>query len=292
MLDMKRVGKNIKAARAKKNMTQLELADIVGVSYQAVSNWERGNTMPDITKIPDIAKALDIKIEDILGDEKKSKAVSKVVEEKQELLTTEEITDIAPILPPQIIKENINNSERDNKLNIKALVELAPYLDEEFLDDLIKEIDVTQIKELVELAPYLSEDALMDIARRLGTTDAKDIVDFAPYLPDEAFTEIASKLTITNIEDLVELAPYMPEEALDEFVKKTDDDKLEELEDIVCYLSEETLDAIADKAISSGKVKSIVKFAPYFEDNTLRKIADYFLHSKDTSGLSEIAQYM
>ena len=265
MLDMKRVGKNIKAARAKKNMTQLELADIVGVSYQAVSNWERSNTMPDITKIPDIVKAIDIKIEDSLGDEESSKAVSKVVEEKQELLTTEEITDIAPILPPQIIKENINNSERDNKLNIKALVELAPYLDEEFLDDLIKEIDVTQIKELVELAPYLSEDALMDIARRLGTTDAKDIVDFAPY---------------------------MPEEALDEFVKKTDDDKLEELEDIVCYLSEETLDAIADKAISSGKVKSIVKFAPYFEDNTLRKIADYFLHSKDTSGLSEIAQYM
>ena len=42
MIDMNRVGKCIKNARTNKNMTQLELADIVGVSYQAVSNWERG----------------------------------------------------------------------------------------------------------------------------------------------------------------------------------------------------------------------------------------------------------
>ena len=51
MIDMNKVARNIKNARTKKNMTQLELADIVGVSYQAVSNWERGNSMPDIGKI-------------------------------------------------------------------------------------------------------------------------------------------------------------------------------------------------------------------------------------------------
>lgn len=265
MLDMKRVGKNIKAARAKKNMTQLELADIIGVSYQAVSNWERGNTMPDITKIPDIAKALEIKIEDILGDEESSRAVSKVVEENNEPLTTEEITDIAPILPPQTIKENINNTETKEKLNIKALVGLAPFLDEDYFDDLVKEIDVSQIKELVPLAPFLSDEALTEIVRKLGTTDAKDIVAFAPFLP---------------------------EEVLDEFAKNTDPDRLEELGKIVCFLSEETLDEIADKAIESGNVKSIISFAPFFKEDTLRKIADYLLHSKDTSSLSEIAKYM
>ena len=66
MLDMNKVAKNIKNARTKKNMTQLELADIVGVSYQAVSNWERGNSMPDIGKISDIAKALDIDVTELL----------------------------------------------------------------------------------------------------------------------------------------------------------------------------------------------------------------------------------
>ena len=35
----------------KLNMTQSNLADQLLVSYQAISNWERGNTLPDIEKI-------------------------------------------------------------------------------------------------------------------------------------------------------------------------------------------------------------------------------------------------
>lgn len=36
------VGRKIKELRMKNNMTQMNLADLLGVSYQAVSNWERG----------------------------------------------------------------------------------------------------------------------------------------------------------------------------------------------------------------------------------------------------------
>ena len=49
MFNMKQVGKKIVAMRKAKNMTQLELADKMNVSFQAVSNWERGNSMPDIS---------------------------------------------------------------------------------------------------------------------------------------------------------------------------------------------------------------------------------------------------
>ena len=49
MFDTNTVAKNIKEARIGKNMTQMDLADAMGVSYQAVSNWERGNSMPDIS---------------------------------------------------------------------------------------------------------------------------------------------------------------------------------------------------------------------------------------------------
>ena len=41
MFDTNKVANNIKNARTKKNMTQMNLADEMGVSYQAVSNWER-----------------------------------------------------------------------------------------------------------------------------------------------------------------------------------------------------------------------------------------------------------
>ena len=37
-------------------MTQMELADRMGISFQVVSNWERGNSMPDISKLPELAE--------------------------------------------------------------------------------------------------------------------------------------------------------------------------------------------------------------------------------------------
>ena len=47
MLNMERVGRKISELRRERNMTQMELADQMGISFQAVSNWERGNSMPD-----------------------------------------------------------------------------------------------------------------------------------------------------------------------------------------------------------------------------------------------------
>lgn len=42
MFDIAKIAKHIRELRISKNMTQMNLADELGVSYQAVSNWERG----------------------------------------------------------------------------------------------------------------------------------------------------------------------------------------------------------------------------------------------------------
>ena len=54
MFNMKQVGRKIVALRKAQNMTQTELADKMNVSFQAVSNWERGNSMPDLSKLPQL----------------------------------------------------------------------------------------------------------------------------------------------------------------------------------------------------------------------------------------------
>lgn len=52
---MIKLGEKIKALRKEKNISQEVFANYLGVSFQAVSKWENGNTMPDVAMIPAIA---------------------------------------------------------------------------------------------------------------------------------------------------------------------------------------------------------------------------------------------
>ena len=61
------LAKNIIKFRKRKNYTQDILAKKLGVSFQAVSKWERGETYPDIELLPDLAVALDTDINSLIG---------------------------------------------------------------------------------------------------------------------------------------------------------------------------------------------------------------------------------
>ncbi len=67
MFDVRIVSMRIHDARIKKNMTQSNLADELEVSFQAVSNWERGNLLPDISKYEDLCRVLEVDLEYLLG---------------------------------------------------------------------------------------------------------------------------------------------------------------------------------------------------------------------------------
>lgn len=55
----------IKKLRAAKGVTQEELAEYIGVSFQAVSKWETGATMPDIALLPRLAVFFGVRIDDL-----------------------------------------------------------------------------------------------------------------------------------------------------------------------------------------------------------------------------------
>lgn len=52
------LAKNIKRLRQEKDMTQADLAELLHVTRQTVSSWERGNSTPDLSLLPAIAEAL------------------------------------------------------------------------------------------------------------------------------------------------------------------------------------------------------------------------------------------
>lgn len=59
------IGKRIKFYRTEKKVKQEELADYLGVSIQAVSKWETGNSVPDISLLPQISVYFGITIDEL-----------------------------------------------------------------------------------------------------------------------------------------------------------------------------------------------------------------------------------
>lgn len=64
------IGDTIKYLRKEKDITQEELADILGVSYQSVSRWETGICYPDMELLPVISEFFGVTVDKLLGVDK------------------------------------------------------------------------------------------------------------------------------------------------------------------------------------------------------------------------------
>lgn len=61
------IGENIKRKRLERNLTQEEMALHLGISFQSISKWERGEGYPDIEMLPNIAEYFGISVDELLG---------------------------------------------------------------------------------------------------------------------------------------------------------------------------------------------------------------------------------
>ena len=77
----KTLGNMIAELRKQKGMTQLELAEKMGVTDKAVSKWERDLSCPDINSLSNLAEVLGVSVEELMQIKKTGEeAVSKISE--------------------------------------------------------------------------------------------------------------------------------------------------------------------------------------------------------------------
>lgn len=101
------VGNKIKEIRKSKKISQTKLAEIIGITFQQVQKYENGTNRISISRLYDIAQALNIEIEQLISQNTINEANA-----QKEKITADKFVDIF---------DNINDENTKN--SIVALIE-------------------------------------------------------------------------------------------------------------------------------------------------------------------------
>lgn len=69
-VNQEKIGKFIAELRKEKNMTQVDLANKLGITDRAISKWENGRGMPDLSLLLPLCEALEISVNELLSGER------------------------------------------------------------------------------------------------------------------------------------------------------------------------------------------------------------------------------
>ena len=139
------IGKRIAALRREKELTQDNLAELLGVSPQAVSKWENDLTCPDITLLPKLARELDVTVDELLTGTKEEAPLVQVV-------PVEQRKDISAMMLRVMVDSHAGDKIRVNlpMALVQAAMEIGMGMPEINGSDALKNIDWKQILELVQ----------------------------------------------------------------------------------------------------------------------------------------------
>lgn len=266
-MNINNMGIFISELRREANMTQVELADILHVSHQAVSKWERLESLPDITMLPILAETFNMTVDELLkgkrevGAEKsedKTKVEAfvedivnaKLDEAKEALKGLENMQDIlggiAPITKPKIFEKIISAVD----INLEDISSFLPFLGSETLDKIVNKIiqegDLNKIQ--VTLYPFLKitqKDALIDYYVS-EEKEWNNIEMIYPFLNSEQHKRLIAYFILKAMKkELENLNPFLTEEVrnllVDEMVKR---EKYELVENLIPFLNSVQRDKI------------------------------------------------
>lgn len=141
---MDTIGKRISEYRKKKNLKQDELAEMLGVSPQAVSKWENDLSCPDISLLPELSRIFGVSIDEIVQGKKEEPIVSVLPEEQRK--------DIDKLMLRIVVDSEEGDRVRVNlpMALVKVAIETGITMPQINGSEALKNIDFAQIFTLVE----------------------------------------------------------------------------------------------------------------------------------------------
>ncbi|WP_058303969.1 helix-turn-helix domain-containing protein [Gorillibacterium timonense] len=259
MFDMRQVGQTINELRKKADMTQMELADRLDISYQAVSNWERGTSMPDISKLPELAELFGVSVDALLGNSQASDSLQVTPEN--------EVEPLRASLDARVEEAAENGQTHEPTQTMQTEEEV----------DWIDAPKSKRLSELVPLAPFLGREALDKLAEQAESeVDYEGLVGLAPFLSRSVLDKLAESASGKPgiLRQLQPLAPFVSREVLDRLAIDWARNGLDHnLMALAPFVSRETLDHLAELAAERGQFIHLAGLAPFLSRKTLEGLA-------------------
>lgn len=185
------IGENIRSCRRKMNLTQEQLAEKLGVSFQSVSRWENDLTYPDMELLPALMEIFGITADELLGisEAKKEQEAEEIMRELVELSKQKDA-------PAERINELIRAIRRDHlngytifhlrysaNINVFRRPEILPEIRltmEQALES--RNFDMTENKMMIHLMALIEDDEHIEKFLESYTSD-----------------EDSSKITLLNL---------------------------------------------------------------------------------------------
>lgn len=220
MLDVNHISNMLKEARIRKNLTQSSLADKLNVTYQAVSNWERGASLPDIANLSRLCEILDLDLYKLVGASQNPELTEELFPDPDAMTdaTIDSIAMVAPMMPPESLMEAVRAKKNEIR-NLSTLVQLAPFIDADMIQELGENLTPTHIAEIIELAPFVSGELCTRWIDALEKTDdfSLDVgllSALGPYLSQAKMDELSERVFPENLVILTSVAPFLSSDAL------------------------------------------------------------------------------
>lgn len=177
-----RIGNKVRELRKKRGLTQEQLAENIGVSFQAVSKWENDIALPDITLVPVIAQYFGVSTDEILcyDSTEKDNEIERLVNESYKFRETE------PEKGRRILEEGLRKYP-DNDILLNNMLYVINYSDkpDETIALASRMIDKTQNSEV-------KYDALRFIAYAYNAKgDTESAVKALEQIPEIYFTKLS-----------------------------------------------------------------------------------------------------
>lgn len=247
MIDSHITGAYIARLRKERDWTQLELADRLHVTHQAVSRWETGDSFPDLVTLAQLAQLFGIHMEALLDGEQAITAAEttrdQVLEELKEghvervaalakatPTGMQTVIEVGPLTRPSMMTRIVEKMA-DYHFTLEQAIDLGPFISRELMDTIIAGLDEKiSAQALIDLAPFMSRPGLGQRAEQLdlGAMDFAMLEALAPFIDRSITDRLASALAEGKIslDQLVSLAPFISRAVVGQLVERLAEDEL------------------------------------------------------------------